>query len=909
MRAGLIIALIPVLLTNLLSAQDDIKIVWDYNNLSFKQFIAAAEEQTGARFYFRDDWVEDLRPEDYPGRESLFELFSEMFKGRLLYFYRNEDGDVIITKDFEIGRIDFHATEKKFFTIEEYSFEEERQKIIENLYIEIGNPADRNKPGNADISGYIIESDTRETLSGATVFVEGLSTGTVSNQDGFFNLNLPRGAHVIQFTFVGMKQKRIFVNVYGPGILNVEMNSVLIPLREAVVYARRNTILQRQESGMVKIDIEAVKFQPTSLGEPDITKSILLIPGVQSVGEGSIGFNVRGGSSDQNLMLLYGAPVYYPSHFFGFFTSVNADIIKEFTVYKGGIPSRYGGRISSVIDINTKEGNRREVTGNTGISPVTTHLLVEGPIRQDIASFVLAGRTTYSNWILGLFDDPALQNSKASFYDVNSSISWDLNKKNKLIISSYMSHDAFRLRSDTLYKYDNNIVSARLRHLFTERHYAIFTLDNSYFSYNLTGSKPVTEAFSLSHRINSADLKADFSFFQGRHEIRYGAGLTHHSVLPGNHLPQNDSSLIIPERIPAERALEGALYFDERYSFSDAVFVNAGIRFSTFHSIGPASVFIYNPELSKQKLSVIDTVNFGKGEVISRYAGPEFRFSVNIRTSENSSLKINYNHMRQYLHLLSNTISISPTDTWKLSDYYLKPQTGDQYAAGFYKLLAGGRIEASVEVYYKHVKNMVDYKGMADLVMNDHIEMDLAPVRGKAYGLELLFKKTAGRSRWDAGYTWARTLLQSTGRYWDESINSGKWFPANYDKPHNLALTYTFLYSRRLSFSANFTWSTGRPVTYPLTSYYFGNRLVVQYSERNQFRIPDYARLDVSCTINGNLRYNKIANPHLIISVYNLLGRDNVYSVYFRNDNNIIHGYRLSVFTRAIPSVSYNFDF
>jgi hypothetical protein len=909
MRAGLLIASVSVLLTNLLSAQDDIKIVWDYNNLSFKQFITAAEEQTGARFYFRDEWVEDLRPGDYPGKESLFELFSEMFKDRFLYFYRNKDGDVIITKNFKIGQIDLTATEKKFFTIEEYSLEEEKQKIIENLYIEIGNPADRNRPGNVDISGYIIESDTRETLSGATVFVESLSKGTVSNQDGFFNLNLPRGAYVIQFTFVGMKQKRIFVNVYGPGTLNVEMNSVLIPLREAFVYAWRNTILQRQESGTVKIDIETVKFQPTSLGEPDITKSILLIPGIQSVGEGSIGFNIRGGSADQNLMLLYGAPVYYPSHFFGFFTSVNADIIKEFTIYKGGIPSRYGGRISSVIDINTKEGNRREVTGNAGISPVTNHFLVEGPIKKDIASFVLAGRTTYSNWVLSLFDDPALRNSQASFYDVNSSISWDLNKKNKLLISSYMSHDAFRLRSDTLYKYDNNIVSARLRHVFTERHYAFFTLDNSYFSYSLTGDKPVTESFKLSHCINSADLKADFSFFQGRHEIRYGAGLTHHSVLPGNHLPKNDSSLIIPERIPAERALEGALYFDERYSFSDAVFVNAGIRFSTFHSFGLGSVFIYNPELTKQKSSVTDTVNFGKGEVISRYTGPELRFSVNIRTSENSSLKINYNHMRQYLHLLSNSISISPTDTWKLSDYYLKPQTGDQYAAGFYKLLAGGRIEVSVEVYYKHIKNMVDYKGMADLVMNEHIEMDLAPVRGKAYGLEMLFKKTTGRSRWDAGYTWSRTLLQSTGRYWDESINGGKWFPANYDKPHNLALTYTFLYSRRLSFSSNFTWSTGRPVTYPLTSYYFGNKLVILYSERNQFRIPDYARLDVSCTINGNLRSNKIANPHLIISVYNLLGRDNVYSVFFRNDNNIIYGYRLSVFDRAIPSVSFNFDF
>jgi hypothetical protein len=909
MRARLLIVLFSLLFTNLVSAQEDIRIVWDYNNLSFKQFIAAAEEQTGVRFFFRDDWVEDLRPGDYPGRESLFQLFSEMFKGKFLYFYRNEDGDIIITKDFEIGKIDIKAEQKKFFTIEEYSLEEERQKTIENLYSEIGNPADRNRPGNVDITGVIIESDTRETLAGATVLVEGTSTGTISNQYGIFNLNIPRGSHMIQITYVGMKQKRIFVNVYGPGALNVEMTSALIPLKEAIVYAQRNAILQRQESGAVKIDIETVKRQPTTMGEPDIIKSILLIPGVQSVGEGSIGFNVRGGTADQNLMLLYGAPVYYPSHFFGFFTSVNADIIKDFTIYKGGIPSRYGGRISSVIDITSKEGNKREVTGNAGISPITTHLLVEGPIVKDKASFVLAGRTTYSNWVLKLFDDPALQQSQASFYDLNAGISWDLNKNNKLEISSYSSRDAFRLNSDTLYEYNNNIVSARLRHFFTQRHYAIFTLDNSYFSYNISSDKSATEAFTLSHRINTSELKADFSLFKGKHEIRYGASLSFHSVLPGNQLPLNDSSIIKPEEIPTERALESALYFDEKYTFSDAIFINAGIRFSAYQSFGPGSVLIYDPSLSKQESSVTDTVNYGSGKIIRHYAGPELRFSINYRTSDNSSLKLNYNHMRQYLHLLSNTISISPTDTWKLSDYYIKPQAGDQFAAGYYNQLAGGRIEASVEVYYKHVKNIVDYKGMADLVLNEHIEMDLAPVKEKAYGLELEFKKIAGRTRWDASYTWSRALLQSTGGYSDEKINSGKWFPSNYDKPHNLILTYTFLYSRRLSFSSNFTWSTGRPVTYPLTSYYMGNKLVVQYSERNQYRVPDYARLDVSCTINGNLRSNKIANPHLIISVYNLLGRDNVYSEYFSSVNDAIHGYQLSVFSRAIPSVSFNFDF
>jgi hypothetical protein len=902
-------AVIALFSANSLKAQGDLKITWNYDGLTFRQFVDEAESKAGIRFFFRDEWVQDLKPGDYPGITSLPELLSKMFKTKFLYFYRDSNGDFIITKNAEVEHIEIVQAERNSIPQDDYAMEMEMQRASESLHLDIGDPSGKDLPGNVNITGSIIESDSRESLSGTSVFVQDMSIGRLSNQYGFFNLDIPRGAHVIRFSFIGMKEKKVYVNVYGPGVLNIEMNSALIPLKETVVYGERNAILQRNESGVVKVDVEALKFQPASMGEPDITKSLLLIPGVLSVGEGSVGFNVRGGSSDQNLMLLYGAPIYYPSHFFGFFTSVNADIIKDFTIYKGGIPARYGGRLSSVIDINTKEGNRRETKGNAGISPVTTHILVEGPLKKDKASFVLAARTTYSNWVLRLLDNPAIRNSAASFYDINASISYDINKNNKLEISSYLSHDSFRLNSDTLYRYNNNIISARLRHSFTNRHFVVINLYNSYYGYDMSSDKPTTEEFILSHRINSMGLKADFNLYSGSHEIRYGLEMTHHSVLPGHILPLTDSSLVLAKSIPYEHAVEAAVYIDERYPISESVSVNAGLRFSSYRSLGPGSVLEYDPELSKQSSSVIDTINFKSAHTISHYAGPEFRFSVNIRVSENGSLKINYNHMRQYLNLLSNTFAISPTDTWKLSDKYIKPQIGDQYAAGFYRLMSGGKIEASVEVYYKRIKNMVDFKGMADLIMNEHIEMDLAPVDGKAYGIELLLKKSTGRTRWNIGYTWSRTLLKSTGNFRDEIINDSKWFPANYDKPGNLTITHTYLYSRRLSFSTNFTWSTGRPVTYPLTSYYIGNKLVVQYSDRNAYRIPDYMRLDVSCTINGNLRSHKIANPHFIFSVYNLLGRQNPYSVFFRNDKNIIYGYQLSIFGRAIPSVSFNFDF
>ena len=335
--------------------------------------------------------------------------------------------------------------------------------------------------------------------------------------------------------------------------------------------------------------------------------------------------------------------------------------------------------------------------------------------------------------------------------------------------------------------------------------------------------------------------------------------------------------------------------------------VNAGLRFSSYFAFGPNTFLEYDPGYSRRSSTVTDTLHFES--LYRTYAGPEFRVSMNFRTSAKSSIKVNYNRTRQYLHLLSNTATISPTDTWKLSDYYFKPQVGDQYSAGFYQMLYRNKVEASAEVYFKTLKNMIDFKTGTDLVMNENVETDLVNVKGKAYGLELALKKNEGRIRWSLGYTYSRTFLKSTGKFSDEQINGGRWFPANYDKPNDLIVTFNYIFSRRFSFSSNYTWSTGRPVTYPVSTYHLGDLVLTQYSQRNEYRIPDYMRLDISFMFSGNLKSRKIAHPHWIFSVYNVLGRENVYSVYFRNENERIVGYRLSVFGRAIPSLSFNFDF
>jgi len=883
----------------------------NFTGMGFREFAEECEAAFPVKFFYRDEWISDLKVGDYKGNLTVTDVLDSLFKGRSLYYYSDGSGNIVITKDYMIRASDKEpAAEEKYIPGIDYDVSEKVEGSAGNVVVDIGNPAERIRSGNAILSGYITNIDTREAVTGATVYIPKLSVGTISNEYGFYSLTVPRGSYSVKISFIGMKERQIEVNLFGTGEMNIEMKSTLVPLKETVVSADRNVTLQRFEVGVERVNILSFRLMPTSMGESDIVRSMLLIPGVQSVGEGSAGFNVRGGSADQNLILLYGAPVYNSSHFFGFFSAVNSDIIRDVTLYKGGIPGRYGGRISSVMDIIPREGNRKEFAGNAGISPVTTHLVLEGPIKKDTCYYLLAGRTTYSNWILGLLEDPGLRNSSAAFYDINARIAYDLSKNDKIDLSAYYSHDSFRFNSDTTYKYHNNIVSFRWRHFFSSRFFSALTLNNSHYDYDISGQKVPEEGFMLSHRINSTALKADMNWYPGsRHEFNFGIDLTRYEVLPGSFSPLGDSSLVQPEIIARQRAVEPAIYFEDKFIVTDHLSVNAGIRLSSFFAFGPQTFYVYEDNFPRSVSSVNDTLNFGKSDIYRTYLGPEFRISLNYRMNDNSAFKVNYNRTKQYLHLLSNTTTISPSDTWKLSDYYLKPQTGDQFAAGYYRMLNRKKIEISVELYYKIINNMVDYKGGTSLIMNKNIERDIIDVQGKAYGLELLFKKEAGRLHWSAGYTYSRILLRSTSALREEKINSGNWFPANYDKPHDLILTLNYIYTRRLSISANYTFSSGRPVTYPVAVYKTGDIVLTHFSERNKYRIPFYSRFDLSMKISGNLKSKKIAHPNLILSVYNLLGRQNVYSVYFKYDRKKVNGYMLSVFGRPIPSVTFNFDF
>ncbi|HKK40803.1 MAG TPA: TonB-dependent receptor, partial [Bacteroidales bacterium] len=491
-----------------IDAQEKYTLNDNYSNLTFMEFASKAEKEYGVKFFYRQAWVKDIRLKDYPQCKTLDCLLDNLFRNTNLHYLIEDSGNIVITNNFEIKVVGMSDNGNKKFLAPTESAASQEDMQAGNKVVEVGNPAEKNNPGSATITGYIRNKDTGEPVAGVTVIESKLSSGTISNEFGFYSFKIPRGFHTLRFTFVGMKEKNVNLNLFSNGNLDVEMNSVLIPLKEAIVSAQKNVTLQRFEVGAEKININTFRIAPTSMGEPDIIKNILLIPGVQSVGEGSAGFNVRGGSADQNLVLLYGAPVYNTSHFFGFFSAVNSDIIKDVTLYKGGIPARYGGRLSSVLDIGAEDGDRKEFKGNAGISPVTTHLKFEGPVKKDTLTYLLTARTTYSNYLLRLIDNPFIGNSRASFWDINGKITYYANKNNRIDFSSYFSHDDFRFRSDTTYIYNNAILAMNWRHFFTDRFLSTFSVNNSSYSYDVTETSFAPEAFSLSHMINSTSAKA-----------------------------------------------------------------------------------------------------------------------------------------------------------------------------------------------------------------------------------------------------------------------------------------------------------------------------------------------------------------------------------------------------------------
>lgn len=888
----------------------EVRIDWDYAGTAFPEFVVQTEARNPVRFYFKEEWIKDLAMPDMGKEPLLSELLGRLFSGRGLW-YMFDNSNIIITKDYRVKTFASEIiTSDSWLTPREDHDEDERPVASEYVIYEIGNPSEKGRTGSTSITGYVRDRSTGEALNGVTVFIAELAQGTATDANGFYVVNLPRGSYNIRFSFLGMKEANITARVYGGGRLDIDMAEDYIPIEGAVITARKNDALRRLETGVEMVNMATFRLMPSSLGETDIFKNILILPGIKTVGEASQGFNVRGGASDQNLILLYGVPLFNPSHFFGFFTSVNSDVIRDLQLYKGGMPARYGGRLSSVMDIIPRDAGNREFTGKAGISPIAAHITLDIPLIKEKMSALVAARSTYSNWVMNIVDYPLLNRSRASFQDLNARIVWKPDGKNSLELSGYQSLDAFRLNSDTTYSYSNTIASLRWNRSLDGSKKLSVTAATSNYRYNVSSISVMEKAFDLNYNISFTNLKADLNWAAGSiHELNAGAEMGFYSVLPGNFQPADRQSLVRPETIGQEMALENALWIEDRMNLSERFSLSLGLRYSLFLALGPGSVRLYEPGLPRSGATINDTLTFGPGTVLKTWSGPEPRVSFNYMISDASSLKLNYTRTRQYLHLLTNSVSIAPTDTWKMSDYYLSPQVANQYSAGFYRTIPWNNLELSAEIYFKPIRNMIDFKAGTVLTMNESIEKDIVNVEGRAYGIELMFRKSYGKITWHCSYTYSRIMLRTLSEFESESVNSGKWFPASYDKPHDLSASLNYTISRRLNFALSYVYNTGRPITYPTGYYESGGLPVIHYSDRNKYRIPDYSRMDGSLRLKGNLKSKKLMNPSWTFSCYNLLSRPNVYSEYFIINGKTVNAYRLSVFARAIPTVTYSFDF
>jgi len=761
------------------------------------------------------------------------------------------------------------------------------------------------------LEGKITDIVTKEPVNNASIIIKENKTGTVSNDSGYFSLSVRIPAFTIVVSAVG----------YGNSTKTVDLlqsNELLIvtlqkkpdeTLDEVVVNTtRERSKVKTVEMNVTQINPELIKRSPLILGEADIIKALILQPGITTAGEGAGGFNVRGGNADQNLVLLDGAPLFNTSHLIGFFTSVSPDAIQEVTLHKGGMPSQYGGRISSLLNMKVKSGSTGEMNYTTGVSPVSARFSVSGPLVKDKLTFAAGVRAAYPNLVLNMLPDK-FGDSRAFFYDAIIKSEYSFSTNNKLSITAYKSFDKFKFDTATSYDWKNDLVALNGSFVITPK---LSLKINGNYSRFISGinNLPENYEFKLTSSIEQKQAKASFLYaLNDKNKIEAGGDFILYNISPGKREPSSHASIINPLSIQKEQGREMAAYVSDEISFTDKITLQAGLRYTTYDYLGPKSVYSYQPGVPRSKESLNDTLLYGKNKSIQQYAGLEPRVSLKIGLTDFMTFKLSYNRGQQFLHLISNTTAISPVDFWKLSDNYIKGQKGDQYAAGFFKSFLNNRYELSIEGYYRTIKNMVDYKDGATLLLNNNIETALLNARGRGYGVEFSLIKNTGKFTGQFNYSFSKSEIQILHDFATEQVNQGIYYPSNSDRPHNLAVMTKLKLGNGWSFNSNFVFSSGRPATFPDGNYSYNGTIVTNYSKRNLDRLPVYHRLDAGFSYVSR-RYSQQKKYSILnFSFYNLYSRQNAYSIYFQRNPIVLSPYRLSVVGTIIPSISWTYNF
>jgi hypothetical protein len=767
------------------------------------------------------------------------------------------------------------------------------------------------------LSGTISDNNSNETLIGVNILIPELKAGVITNEYGFYSITVPQGNYKIQITSLGFQTIEETIDLNKNAKKNFKLSSAENVLQEIVINSNDSkTENSKPEMSVNKLSVATIKKMPVVLGEVDIIKSILLLPGVTNAGEAASGFNVRGGGADQNLILMDEANIFNSSHVFGFFSIFNPDAIKDLKLYKGGIPARYGGRASSVLDIYQKDGNSNKFHMSGGIGLITSRLLAEGPIVKDKGSFLIAGRASYAHLFMKFKED--LKDDAAYFYDLNAKLSYKLNPNNNLYMSGYFGRDVFVLDKAFTNIYGNTTFNTRWNHLFSDKLFSNLSVIYSDYYYGLDLD---FVGFEWRSGIKNFNIKYDFrSYVSDKLKLNYGVNGIYYEFNPGTIRPSSPDSGINPDQLEKKYAFEPAIYINAEQKISEKIDINYGLRYSLFYNIGTSTVNLYennNPVLFNsqfqiyEKATPIGTKYYNKNEVIKSFDYLEPRLSVNYQLNDNQSFQASYNRMVQYLQLLSNTSSPTPLDVWTPSGTYIKPQIADQVAIGYFRKFKEGAYSAEVSSFYKKVQNRLDYIDGANLIANKAIEQVILNGQLRSYGLEFMFKKNEGNLTGWISYTLSKSQQQTPGRTPQETgINNGQWYNTVYDKVNNLAVTGSYYLNPKWTFGANFIYQTGQPTTYPNGQYEYLGMNIPIYGLRNENRLPSFNHLDIAATLTPKHDESKSWRSEWVFSIYNVYNRKNAASVGFREnaDTGANEAVKTSIFG-MVPAVSYNFKF
>ncbi len=900
--------------TSVFSQETQNSIFIKKQNTYWKTFLKNTEKTYNLKFFYNPDSLPDINIIVKKDSSSLVKTLKYNYLPYDINISKDNLGNYFIYKNFAINsNIDniFNNTIlKNKDKVQIINSKSNYLKVYKNFIsktIIIGTKKERNKNDAILLNGFVKNILTKAPIQQSQLKIIELNKSISSNSNGYYEFYLKPGNYTLSVQSLGMYDENYKINIYSKGKLNIFLKTKSIALDEVTISAIRNNNTESTKMGFEKITAKTIKHLPSIMGEPDIIKVALLLPGVQSIGELSSGFNVRGSPADQNMFYINKIPVYNPTHIFGLFSAFNSDAVSDFTFYKGNIPVEYGGSLSSVFDIGAKRGNLKYFSARGGIGITSSRLMAEGPIKKDTASYLISLRTTYSDWILRQIKNIDIKNSTVSFKDALMNFSYNINKKNTADVFIYGSHDFANLAFGLKNEYTNLGAAIKWAHTFNKKFNSELNIIKSQYSYKEENYEITYLSNKHSFELNHNELKLSFKYLlTKKNSLKFGINSKYYKLNFGDFLPLSDASKIKPIEFESEQAINNSIFLGNNWEITDKLTLDAGIRVYLYSYLGPKTVYTYEENSAFETDNITDTTRYNKNDLIKNYKNLDFRVSGKYKLFDGFSLKASYNKLNQYIFMMSNSISISSTNKWKLSDSHLKPMKGEQYSFGIFNNLFYGKIETSIEAYYKEIENQVEYKDGAEFITNQIPETNIIQGNLKASGIELMIKKKHGKLNGWVNYTFSKAKVKAFNTLTGEMNNRGIAYSANYDRPHAFNLALNYKATKRISFSINIVYSTGRPITYPTSIYYQNGIEIIGFSNRNQYRLPYYFRTDFAINIEGNLKKYKFAHSFWSISFYNLTSRKNPYSIVFRNENGKIKGYEIAILGTIIPSITYN---